>query len=328
MEREVRSLFWLLLVSMAVGLLATSCNKKDAEPQEDPYALEDELVRLDAYRQVHYPEAKVLSEQAFCQELKPGAGVKPAEKQWVRFDYSAQTLDARNVAATNKDTAKFYSHFSRSSRYAPVYRACTPYALGREIFDVVENMQEGATVALGISSLVMQKLGLTSERGHTSSLLYLTLREVVPDPKEREKTLMDQYVAVNPGFEERQRNDTAYYYRQVSPGVGAKIGQSGRVFVRYAAYSLDGFLFDTNDAHLAQVSGQDLEKKSKALLLIKLGDQKTMVKAFSGIFQGLSVGDTFELVVPSSLAYEAKGKGYVQPYEPLRFWVYIQNYLE
>lgn len=328
MERGMRGLFLCCLTFVVTGLLAVSCDKKDAESKEDPYALEDELARLAAYRQVHYPAATALGSQAFFQEIAGGTGAKPERGQWVRFDLSAQTLDHRFVLATESDTAKYYSHFQRAVRYAPIYRACTPYALGRELFEVLQGMKQGATVVMGMSSPAVQQLGLISGLGHTSLLFHLTLREVVPDPSAREEALIAQYTAANPGFARRQRNDTTYYVRTVTPGKGAEIKKAGRVYIRYAAYALDGFLFDTNDAHLAQANGRQVGKTGKALLLVNLGNEKALLKAFSGIFPGHHVGDTFELVVPSSLAYGVKGKGAVQPYEPLRFWVYVQNYLE
>lgn len=99
--------------------------------------------------------------------------------------------------------------------------------------------------------------------------------------------------------------DSGLQYRELESGDGATPGADDTVEVHYEGTLIDGTVFDSSFDRGEPVSfqvGQVIEGWQEALQL-------------------MSVGDTWEVVIPSDLAYGAQGQGPIGPHETLIFKV-------
>ncbi|MDR9439698.1 MAG: FKBP-type peptidyl-prolyl cis-trans isomerase [Halomonas sp.] len=99
--------------------------------------------------------------------------------------------------------------------------------------------------------------------------------------------------------------DSGLQYRELASGDGATPGADDTVEVHYEGTLIDGTVFDSSYDRGEPVSfqvGQVIEGWQEALQL-------------------MSVGDTWEVVIPSELAYGAQGQGPIGPHETLIFKV-------
>ncbi|MDT8893487.1 FKBP-type peptidyl-prolyl cis-trans isomerase [Halomonas sp. I1] len=99
--------------------------------------------------------------------------------------------------------------------------------------------------------------------------------------------------------------DSGLQYRELESGDGATPNAEDTVQVNYEGKLIDGTVFDSSYERGEPVSfrvGQVIDGWQEALQL-------------------MSVGDTWEVVIPSDLAYGAQGQGPIGPHETLVFKV-------
>jgi len=115
----------------------------------------------------------------------------------------------------------------------------------------------------------------------------------------------DAYLAENAEQEGVTVTDSGLQYRELASGDGATPEADDTVEVHYEGTLIDGTVFDSSYERGEPVSfqvGQVIEGWQEALQL-------------------MSVGDTWEIVIPSELAYGAQGQGPIGPHETLIFEV-------
>ncbi|MGM0983066.1 MAG: FKBP-type peptidyl-prolyl cis-trans isomerase [Pseudomonadota bacterium] len=115
----------------------------------------------------------------------------------------------------------------------------------------------------------------------------------------------EAYLAENAEEDAVTVTDSGLQYRELESGDGATPGADDTVEVHYEGTLIDGTVFDSSYERGEPVSfqvGQVIEGWQEALQL-------------------MSVGDTWEVVIPSDLAYGAQGQGPIGPHETLIFKV-------
>lgn len=115
----------------------------------------------------------------------------------------------------------------------------------------------------------------------------------------------EAYLAENAEQEGVTVTDSGLQYRELESGDGATPEADDTVEVHYEGTLIDGTVFDSSYERGEPVSfqvGQVIEGWQEALQL-------------------MSVGDTWEVVIPSDLAYGAQGQGPIGPHETLIFKV-------
>ncbi|WP_280547104.1 FKBP-type peptidyl-prolyl cis-trans isomerase [Halomonas sp. 11-S5] len=115
----------------------------------------------------------------------------------------------------------------------------------------------------------------------------------------------EAYLAENAEQDGVTVTDSGLQYRELESGDGATPTAADTVEVHYEGTLIDGTVFDSSYDRGEPVSfqvGQVIEGWQEALLL-------------------MSVGDTWEVVIPSELAYGAQGQGPIGPHETLIFKV-------
>lgn len=115
----------------------------------------------------------------------------------------------------------------------------------------------------------------------------------------------EAYLAENAEQEGVTVTDSGLQYRQLESGDGASPGADDTVEVHYEGTLIDGTVFDSSFDRGEPVSFQV--------------DQ--VIEGWQEALQLMSVGDTWEVVIPADLAYGAQGQGPIGPHETLIFKV-------
>ncbi|MEQ5803768.1 FKBP-type peptidyl-prolyl cis-trans isomerase [Halomonas sp. H10-9-1] len=115
----------------------------------------------------------------------------------------------------------------------------------------------------------------------------------------------EAYLAENAEREGVETTDTGLQYRELASGDGATPGAQDSVEVHYEGTLIDGTVFDSSYSRGNPVSFRV--------------DQ--VIEGWQEALQLMSVGDTWEIVIPHELAYGAQGQGPIGPYETLIFKV-------
>ena len=314
---------------LRVGILAIlftmpSC-KKERTVTTDPYAEEDEIVRINARRLTEYPNATKEGEEAFYDVTKQNSvGTPLSGALWVYLDYTTVSFDGRFIGSSVTDSAKLYRQWSASTRYVASLKRNDENSLGKELHSILQKCREGEIVTVGMSAKAGNATGLWKSRTNESVIASIGITKVLDDPKAEEQKLIQDFLNNHSGFTLRD----SVYKKVDEIGTGKVIPATGRVHFRYGAYFLDGSLIETNDETIATRYGITLPSNRTSLLSIAVKDDAAFVKGLSGVCEGETVGSKLQIVVPSAMAYKDKGKGNVRPYEPLRFEITIVNYTE
>ncbi|PMR68061.1 FKBP-type peptidyl-prolyl cis-trans isomerase [Halomonas heilongjiangensis] len=115
----------------------------------------------------------------------------------------------------------------------------------------------------------------------------------------------EAFLATNAEEEDVEVTESGLQYKVLESGDGASPGPESSVEVHYEGTLIDGTVFDSSYERGEPVSfrvGQVIEGWQEALQL-------------------MSVGDTWEIVIPAELAYGAQGQGPIGPHETLIFKV-------
>ncbi len=115
----------------------------------------------------------------------------------------------------------------------------------------------------------------------------------------------EAYLAENAERDGVETTDSGLQYRELESGDGPTPGAGDTVEVHYEGTLIDGTVFDSSYERGEPVSFRV--------------DQ--VIEGWQEALQMMSVGDTWEIVIPHELAYGAQGQGPIGPYETLTFKV-------
>lgn len=107
-----------------------------------------------------------------------------------------------------------------------------------------------------------------------------------------------------------------------------KIAEKGdSIFFDYAIFSFSSrieTLYDTNNEEIADLYNIDKTFLKFKLKEVELGTTPMVLGLQTGLYKS-KVGDTFMLLMPSTMGYGKHWNGYVPPFTPLYIWVSIKN---
>lgn len=108
-------------------------------------------------------------------------------------------------------------------------------------------------------------------------------------------------------------------------GYGPMVAEGKRVSVNYTGRLLDGTLFDTSRKIDAQLAGKVQSGRTYEPLSYIVGEQP-MIKGWDEGIMGQTAGSSITLIMPSELAYGARGAGKdILPYSILVFNLTIES---
>lgn len=302
----------LLLAVLMVGTIASTACKKSASN----YELDDELARLSAYRQIHYPSSKEDSNGAFHQTLASTSGQAISSGQWLYFDFAAYDLNGALLSTTQAHVAKGNGMYDRTVHYVPGYVKVDEREWGSSMFKVLTAARVGDSIVMGLPSTALGSKQLWGRSSYRSALCYMVLREAVVNPKAHELDRIREYMKTHAGFQARD----SVYVHTVASGNGANIAADTYIWVRYSCYFLDGTLLETNSDEVAQQHDVYSPSGNKYNLVgLNAKDASSKIRGIRNVLVGQKVGCRVQLLVPSEVAYGEKGNAKVRPYEPLLY---------
>lgn len=108
-------------------------------------------------------------------------------------------------------------------------------------------------------------------------------------------------------------------------GDGPKVAEGKTVSINYTGRLLDGTLFDTSREADAKAAKKDMPGRTFEPLTYQVGAQP-LIKGWDEGVMGQTAGSEITLVIPSELAYGARGAGKdIPPYAPITFNLTIES---
>lgn len=316
--------FFLNMLVITLMVCAVSCKKDKKKEIVDPHANEDEIVRINARQQVEYPDAIKISDKTFYLPVASNPSGKPVgNAKWVYLDYTTCSFDDRFVGSSVSDSAKLYRQWKRGIRYVPAFKENTAESMGQDFHAVLQNCHEGDKLIIGMSAEAGNATGMWKSNANESVIASVTILRAVDNPEAEEQKEIDSFLTTHPGFEKFD----SVYVKVNEVGNGSTITEEGRVHLKYGTYFLDGSIIETNDEAIAARYNISLPSNQTTLLSIQVKNDPNFISGLSGVCAGKTIGTKLEIITPSSSAYKKKGKGFVRPYEPLRFEITIVNHI-
>lgn len=114
-------------------------------------------------------------------------------------------------------------------------------------------------------------------------------------------------------------------YKIIKPGKGKKPTAGQEVYVHYAGYFVDGTLFDTSYATVAEENGVlDIARKQQNGYVpfpFPYGSKTGLIAGFIEGLENMKFGDKMALLIPGHLGYGEQGYGAIPPNATLLFEV-------
>ena len=141
--------------------------------------------------------------------------------------------------------------------------------------------------------------------------------------KEEEPATLAKYIADNNITAKPTKS--GLYVIVNKKGTGAKVAAGKKVSVNYTGRLLDGTLFDTSREADAKEADKVQPGRTYEPLTYTVGAQP-MIKGWDEGIMGQTAGSDITLIMPSELAYGARGAGKdIMPYSPLVFNLTIES---
>lgn len=132
------------------------------------------------------------------------------------------------------------------------------------------------------------------------------------EPATIQKYLTDNNITAKP-------TKSGLYVIVNKKGTGAKVATGKKVAIDYTGRLLDGTLFDTSREADAKAANKYMNGREYKPLEYVVGGQ-SMIKGWEEGVMGQPAGSEITLIIPSELAYGARGAGMdIMPYSPLTF---------
>ena len=320
-------LFLSLAAIVAVSLV--SC-EKEVDDRES-----DELLRLQAYMSIHYPNVEPTESGLYYIIENEGEGASPAEGDYLLFDYTGQNLDDYVFETTIQNTAYLHDLFSSKTHYTPKYDEYKS-----ETASMIKGLEEGFSYLKegGVARFIMpSSLAYGGRRykelyPYSSIIFDIELKKVVSDPEAYEQQLIEEYIAEN--YPELAIEDIlidGIYFLETSTIEGEDeedlpepIEEDDTVELDYTGSFLDGWVFDTSIIEVAQEN--DIYESGRDYLPIDVTVGGTgYIEGFSLALQNSTTLSTIKVIIPSQFAYGVDGSSTIQPYTPLIFEITIHS---
>jgi len=324
------------LTSILVLLISLSGCEKTVDEREA-----DELLRLEAYISIHYPNAiKTASGLYYIinDEGDSVNGLKPGTDDYVIINYTNMDLDGDVFETNNDSIAKKFDIYSSATRYIPAFRK-----LSNKINPLVAGLSEGLGLINegGKARLILpSRLAYGGNKYKTlppfsSVIIDVELLRVVKDPNAYEQELIDNYLDefYPEAILDSIRIDSMYFLA-ITEKIPAddhhtsnslytqptdqEIKDNDIVSVFYQGRFLDNFLFDTNIQSVSEEDGTYDANKSYVPIKVTVGGSG-YIDGFSVALRHLTTYTYAKVIIPSYLAYKENGSSTIPPFSPLIF---------
>ncbi|PKP36092.1 MAG: hypothetical protein CVT98_09195 [Bacteroidetes bacterium HGW-Bacteroidetes-15] len=301
-----------------------SCEKEVDESEAD------ELLRLQAYMSIHYPDLTPTPSGLYYIIYEQGSGEFPVAGNYLLFDFTASNLDDNVFETTSKTTAFLHDIYSKKVHYAPKF-----YKHKEATAPMIKGLTEGFSLLREGSKarfIMPSKLAYGSYRYNGlypySSVIYdVDLKRIIADPEAYELELITTYITENypDSIIENLLVDGIYILENTLDEIDEEeeelsepIVDGDVVELYYAGRLVDNWLFDTNDKAVAEENETYDSSRKYDPIEVTVGGTG-FIEGFNLALKNLSTRSTVKVIIPSEFAYGIAGTESIPPYAPLIF---------
>ncbi len=304
----------------------------------------DELIRLQAYMRVNYPDYKLTSSGLYWDIIETGTGNTPKQGDYVLFNYTGYSLEMDAFETTNKNTAQLHDVYSSSTRYVPkfaMYKS-TKTRMLKGLEEGFSLIKEGTKARFIMpSSLAYGTAAYNGLPAYSSVIFDVEFQRVITDPDAYEAEVITEYLTTN--YPDLNPSEVIAYMSGDGEGVyilsevldeveddeegdddeevnhHIEIADKDVVSLYYAGRFVDNWLFDTNMKEVAEENGTYSSTATYEPLKVTVGGTG-YIAGFSIALRQLKTNSTAKVLIMSGSAYGENGSGTkIQPYTPLIF---------
>lgn len=327
-----------IIPSVVALALAISCSKVAST------GINDENKRVfDAWRELHYPDAKKTALGAYIIEDEPGTGPKMSDSQtypYIRFTYTIYDLKGNVQKTTSEKLAQQVGTYSDEGYFGPqiLYRGAFGDGVYAGLDEAFRTMNVGGRRKLVLPGWLCSYGDILKDADYylrngsgTSSIYELRALEQISDIERWEIDSLYRYVRnVYPAMSpDDTLKNGLYYHCEVSPKEDAPaFDRDTVIYINYVGRLLDGKVFDTSVRDTAIKYGIFSPSGSYGPKEVKMKDtysestmgDSNLIEGFSFTLSKMHPFEKGVSMFYSGLAYGASGSGSSIPgYCPLRF---------
>ncbi len=300
----------------------------------------DELLRLNAYMSLNYPDLTPTESGLYYKLISEGNGKSPQEGDFLLFDFTGQNLDDEVYETTNASIAELHDIFAKSTHYAPKYLKYkddrTPLINGLE--EGFSYISEGAVARFIMPSPLAygtSKYGILNP--YSSVIIDVEFLKIVSDPEAYEIEQVSAFIAENyPDLdieetiaslttegviilEEALVEVEVDEEDEETTDPHQTIEDDDVISVDYTGRFLDYWIFDTSIKEVASDNGTYQPTKTYEPIKVTIGGTGH-IEGFSIALKKLKTNSTATILILSEYAYgEFGSSSNIPPYTPLIF---------
>ncbi len=313
----MKRIFWIF-AGMFAMLSFMSCEEEVNDGEKD------ELIRLQAYMSIHYPDLEPSSTGLYSIIYEQGEGVSPQENDYIIYNYTASNLDGEVFETSIYNVAYLNNIYSASSRYVPDYKPFNEITFIAGLYEGISQLKPFARARFIIPSSLAWGSGYHNGQGpYASVIIDIELEEIVTDTEAKETEIIEEFLAdyFPFGCPDSVMRDSVYYL-EVNEGLGEYFVKDDIVDVNYVGRYIDGKVFDTNIESVAKENGiykSGTSYRPKEMIV----ESDEIIEGFSLVLKRLRREGSATVIIRSNRAYGAAGTGNIHPYEPLIFEITV-----
>ena len=309
----MKRFFWFLAGMLAM-VSFVSCEEEVNNGETE------ELLRLEAYMSIHYPNLQPSATGLYSIIHEQGEGEAPQEDDYVLYNYTAMNLDGVVFETNVYSTAYLNNIYTATTRYVPNYKLFNEINLIAGLYEGISQLKPPAKARFIMPSSLAWGGGLHKGQGpYASIIIDIELEEVVKDPEAQETEIIENFLTdyFPFGIQDTIMRDSVYYL-EVNEGLGDYFVKDNMVKVNYVGRFIDGYVFDTNIESVAIENGL-YQSGSSYIPKEMIVESTELIEGFSLVLKRLRREGSATVLIRSNKAYGATGSGNIRPYEPLIF---------
>ncbi len=283
---------------LVTGFLALSCSREDSR-------LEDEKVKLEQYLQeMGYTDIEPTASGLYQVVIEDGTGDTPVRSDYVNIEFVGKLIDGTVFETSDENIASQHNILRADKLYGPAKFKLEQLGI-QGLREGIMLMKEGGSSRLIIpSNLAFGSADLGIIPPYSTLIYDVELLDVISDPAEHEKNLLEQFLADNDI--DVSPTQSGLYYIEQERGEGNIPGDNRSVTIHFKGYLLDGRLIDES----TQANPVVLNTSATDII--------------PGFIEGLRLmrkGGKARFIIPWNIGYGADGSldGIIPPYSTLIF---------
>lgn len=329
--------FSIIALSLFALALAFSCAREEDESDD---AIQQRI--LDAYVKQNYPNAHISSTGLVVIEKEEGNGPKAIQKKWGAYiSYTKQGLDGTYAEYNIGEVATMLGKYSNTEYYGPKLYLFGVGATIKGLEEALMGLREGGHAKIilppWLSEYEEQNIyGVVQSSGqrlNAINYIYdLKVGKVIDSIVRFEIDTLESYR--DKYYPDVDSVITGFYFKKLKP-VAAEvdtIGNEKSANVWYVGRLLDGYVFDTNIADTAKKYGIWSSSGTYTALSVTysetyatMAENNSLVQGFTRALKRMKYGEEAVTFFSSDYGYGYSGSGTIGAYQPLCFYLKLDE---